>query len=361
MPTIYDVAKKADVSRMTVSRVINNPGLVKEETRRKVLEAIKELNFRPNHLAQSLVTRRTHTIAHVMASISNPFHPKVVQGIEDACYEKGYSVVICNANEKAKEQEYIDILKDKCIDGVIFHHLNITEEQAIELERNDIRCVLIDNENVLENAQNVVTDNEKGAYIATKHLISQGHKHIGIIYNKMKFDPNIGDIIYEDTFQFNIWKQRMSGFIKAMEEAGLKINPKYRLESEGGGDKGIRSGNLSMKRLIGGRERAKDFLKMEDRPTAIYAQNDLLAIGAINAVIECGLNVPEHFSIIGHDGLEMSDILYPRLSTIEQPRYKMGFLAAQMLISSIEDDGKSKNIYLEPELVVRESTRAVHG
>lgn len=360
MPTIYDVAKKADVSRMTVSRVINNSDLVKEETRRKVLEAIKELNFRPNLLAQSLVTKRTHTIAHVMASISNPFHPKVVQGIEDCCYEKGYSVVICNANEKAKEQEYIDILKDKCIDGVIFHHLNITEEQAVELERNNIRCVVIDNENILENAQNVVTDDEKGAYLATKHLISLGHKNIGTIYNKMQFDPDMADMVYEETFQFNIWKQRMTGFLKAMKEAGLKVNPKFQLESEGGGDKGIKSGNLSMKRLIGGREGAKQFLEMQDRPTAIYAQNDLLAIGAINAMIECGLSVPEHCSIIGHDGLEMSEILYPRLSTIEQPRYKMGFLAAQMLISSIENNCASQNMYLEPELVVRESTGAAN-
>lgn len=357
MPTIDDVAKKANVSRMTVSRVINNSNLVKEQTRTIVLEAIKALNYRPNHLAQSLVTRRTHTIAHVMASISNPFHPNVVQGVEDACYKKGYSVIICNANAKAKEQEYIDVLKDKCVDGAIFHHLNITEEQISEMELNGIKCVLIDNEEILKNAHNVVTDNVKGAYMATKHLIDLGHKNIGIIHSKMSFDNDALNVIYEDTYQFNIWKQRMEGFEMAMKEAGLQINPKNVIESEGGGDKGIKSGNSSMKRLIGGRKGVKSFLDRKDRPTAIYAQNDLMAIGAINATIESGLSVPDDISIIGHDGLDMSDVLYPRLSTIEQPRYKMGYLSAQVLISIIEGKDYNKNIFLDPKLVVRESTR----
>ncbi len=359
MPTIDDVAQKANVSRMTVSRVINNSNLVKEETRKIVLDAIKELNYRPNHLAQSLVTRRTHTIAHAMASISNPFHPNVVQGVEDACYEKGYSVIICNANAKAKEQEYIDVLKDKCVDGVIFHHLNITEEQIVEMETNGIKCVLIDNEERLESAHNVVTDNVKGAYMATRHLISLGHRHIGIIHSNMSYDDSIPDMIYEDTYQFNIWKQRMKGFLMAMEEAGLAVSPKNLICIAGGGDKGIKSGNSAMKNLIGGREGAAQFLKREDRPTAIYAQNDLMAIGAINATMESGLSVPNDISIIGHDGLEMSDVLYPRLSTIVQPRYKMGYLAAQMLIDTIEGRCEKKDIFLGPELVVRESTKAL--
>jgi len=357
MATIDDVARKANVSRMTVSRVINNSNLVKEQTRLAVLEAIKELNYRPNHLAQSLVTRRTHTIAHVMASISNPFHPTVVQGVEDACYEKGYSVIICNANAKAKEQEYIDVLKDKCVDGVIFHHLNITEEQVVEMELSGIKCVLIDNEEVLSNAHNVVTDNVKGAYLATKHLINLGHKHIGIIHSRMSYDDHVSHIIYEDTYQFNIWKQRMKGFLLAMKEAGLNVDPKSVISSEGGGDKGIKSGNSSMKKLIGGREGAKQFLEREERPTAIYVQNDLMAIGAINATMESGLSVPGDISIIGHDGLDMSDVLYPRLSTIEQPRYRMGYLSAQMLINIIENRCNTKNIFLEPKLVVRESTK----
>lgn len=359
MPTIDDVARKASVSRMTVSRVINNTNLVKEETRKKVLEAIQELNYRPNNLAQSLVTRRTHTIAHVMASISNPFHPNVVQGVEDACYEKGYSVIICNANAKAKEQEYIGILKDKCVDGVIFHHLNITQEQVLEMEDNGIKSVLIDNEEPIYITHNVVTDNIKGAYLATKHLISLGHRSIGIIFSRMKYKENVPGMTYEDTFQFNLWKQRMKGFRLAMKEAGLTVDPRHMLESEGGGDKGIKSGNVSMKKLIGGIKGARSFIEMKDRPTAIYAQNDLMAIGAINATIECGLKVPEHMSIIGHDGLDIGEVLYPRLSTIVQPRYKMGYTAARMLIDSIEQRDGDHNVYLEPSLVFRESTRMI--
>lgn len=356
MATMDDVASRANVSRMTVSRVINTPEQVREETREKVLDVIKDLNYRPNLMARGLVTKRSHTIAHVIASISNPYHPTVVQGVEDACYEKGYNVILCNANAKHKEEEYIGILKDKLVDGIIFHHLNITVRQAMDLEKAGIKCIYIDNEKPLVNVTNILLDQKEGAYMATKHLIDSGHRNIGIIHGGLAFDEQKKDIAYEHTFQFSIWNQRLEGYLKAMKDFGLEVNQKYMLEAEGGANRGIMSGKEAIKRMIGGSEGLERFLSLEDHPTAIYAQNDQMAIGAINGAIECGCRVPQDLSIIGQDGLDISESLYPQLTTVEQPRYEIGYKAAEKLINLIENKEKNSTIYISSRLAVRQST-----
>lgn len=356
MPTMDDVASLARVSRMTVSRVINSPDRVREETREKVLDVIKELGYRPNLIARGLVTKRSHTIAHVIASISNPYHPKVVQGVEDACYDKGYNVILCNANVKKREEDYIGVLIDKSVDGVIFHHLNINTHQAMVMEKAGIKCVCIDNERPLDNVSNILLDQKNGAYMATKYLIELGHRNIGIIRGRLKYDDQVADIAYEHTFQFAIWKQRLEGFQKAMDEYGLKLDKKYMLEGDGGENRGIYSARLAVINMIGGREGRDRFLSIKSRPTAIYAQNDQMAIGAISGAMECGCDVPVDLSVIGQDGLDISESLYPGLTTIEQPRYEIGYTAAKMLIDLIEGRQTQSTIRINSKLVVRQST-----
>ena len=356
MATIDDVAKKANVSKMTVSRVLNDPSKVKDATRNHVLEVIKELNYRPNMMAKGLVTKRSHTIAILIASISNPYHPRVVQGAEDACYKNGYNVILCNANAKKREQEYIQVLKDKFVDGIIFHHLNITLPEAIDLENSGIKCVHIDNEKPLLNVTNMLLDQTEGAYMATNYLIELGHKKIGIIHGALAFKEDDVDLIYEHTFQFSIWNQRLDGYYKAMADNGLKVDKKYMLEGDGGADRGIIRGKMAIEKMVGGREGVKEFLSREDRPTAIYAQNDQMAIGAINGAIECGLRIPEDLSIIGQDGLDMSESLYPRLTTIEQPRYEIGYKAAIAIIDMLEHGKEHNTINIKSKLAISEST-----
>ncbi len=326
MPTIKDVAKKAGVSVMTVSRVINNNGYVNEETRKKVLLAIDELNYRPNLVAKSLITGRTNTIAHIMVNIANLFHPKVIKGVEDAGYQNNYSVVVCDADSKDKEIEYISNLSDRFVDGMIFHHLNITEAQIKELTEKNIKCVLIDNEQIVDGCINVVTDDVYGGYLAGRHLLEKGHRRIAIIHGSLEYNIDKATKEYEETFQFSIWNKRLEGFVKALEEYDLSLDKNYMFEGEGTTAKSINSGYSAMEQI----------LSLKEKPTAIYAQNDHMAIGAINAAIEAGYSVPEDFSIIGHDGLDIDELIIPKLTTIEQPRYEMGFKAAQSLIELIE-------------------------
>ncbi len=356
MATIDDVAKKANVSKMTVSRALNNPKLLKDETRNRVLKAVKELNYRPNMMAKGLVTKRSNTIAILIASISNPYHPRFVQGVEDACYENGYNVILCNANAKKREHEYIEVLKDKFVDGIIFHHLNITKTEAQELEDTNIKCVYIDNEVFLPDVTNMLLDQTDGAYMATNHLIKLGHEKIGIIHGALAFDNQEKDQIYEHEFQFTIWNQRMEGYLKALTKNGYKMNKKYMLLGDGGANNGIRRGKAAIEKMVGGKEGRKEFLARADRPTAIYAQNDQMAIGAINGALACGLNIPEDVSIIGQDGLDIGASLYPTLTTVEQPRYEIGYKAALAVIDMLENNKEHDTMNIESKLVVREST-----
>lgn len=348
MATLEDVAKLAGVSVMTVSRYINKSGYVGEKSRQKIIKAIEELNYRPNMIARSLVTKKTKTIAHVVASIVNPFYPEVVLGVEDESYARGYNVILCNADGKKKEQEYIDILLDKCVDGIIFDHLNIGIKQVMELRSYNVSCVLIDNEVQGLNVGNIITNDILGGFLATEHLIRLGHKKIAVIHGSLCFNESKEDKKYEETFQFNIWNNRMRGFLDAMDKYNIEVNPNYILEGDGTSQNGVKGGYEAMKKI----------LSLSDLPTAVYAQNDLMAAGAIRAIHEVGYKVPQDFSVIGHDGIPLCEWIFPRLTTVEQPRYQTGRTAAGLLIDMRENKNNRKLIKLDPRVVIRESTRS---
>ena len=348
--TIKEVAERAGVSRMTVSRVINKSGYVKKEVSERVLQIIKELDYRPNLLAKGLVTRKTRIIAHIMVDIENLFHPKVIKGVEQSCYENKYSVIICDANTKFKEHLYINNLIDRYADGIIFHHLNINSKLLQQLQKENIKSVLIDNENLLTDFSNIVTDNIYGGYLAGKHLLELGHCKIGVIHGALKSTDKRSEKEYEETFQYSLWNQRLAGFKKALREFGLG-DTKYMFQGEGTTTNSIKSGYVAMKKI----------LRIDGEiPTAIYAQNDHMAIGALNAAIEEGVKVPDDISIIGHDGLDIDDLLNPKLTTIEQPRFEIGYSAAKLLIELIENKTENKTIKLRPKIVIRQTTKEIN-
>ena len=348
MATLEDVAKHAGVSVMTVSRYINQSGYVGEKSRERIIQAINELNYKPNMIAKSLVTKKTKTLGLVIASIVNPFYPDVVLGVEDESYERGYNVILCNADGKKKEQEYIEILMEKCVDGIIFDHLNIDSKQVMRLKSSNISCVLIDNEIKCLNAGNINTNDVLGGFMATEHLIKLGHKKIALIHGRLSFDESKHDKKYEETFQFKIWNERTRGFLEAMDRYGLQVNTNFVCEGDGTSQNGASGGYEAMKKI----------LKLSDLPTAVYAENDLMAAGAIRAIHEAGYKIPQDISIVGHDGIALCEWTFPRLTTIEQPRYEMGRLAARLLIDMREGKAGGDTIKLDPYIVLRESTSA---
>lgn len=351
MPTIDDVAIKAGVSKTTVSRVINNNGYVKAETLKSVQKAISELNYRPNIAARGLVTnRRMNTIAHIMIDIDDMIHVTINKGIEEACFKRGYSTIVCDANAKDRENEYINMIIDKSIGGAIFHHLDISAEQVELMHSAGVKCVLIDNENEIPLVPNIYTNNYLGGYLAAQHLIERGHTKIGCMFGVMSQPkPEDGHVEYIDTFQYNIWKQRTRGFYNGLKAYGLKVHKNYFYQGDGTLKHGLKKANNIM----------TEILSSTDRPTAIYCENDVMALGALNAALKQKLDIPQEIAIMGHDGLAIVDAFYPKITTIVQPQYRMGYLASNIVMDLIEGKKRIKKfekIILEPRLAIGETT-----
>lgn len=343
MATIDDVAKLAGVSRMTVSRVINNKGYVKEETRQKINRAIEDLHYQPNRIAQSLVTRKSRTIAYVMVNISDPFHNLVNKGLESVAFKQGYTTMMCDAHTESRVSDYIRMMKERCIDGVVLHHLDMTKQQVQELNEAGVHCVLMDNERDLSNVLTVNTDNREGARLAVQHLISRGHRRIGCVHGSLE-RPKMDSIAYEDTFQYNIWRQRTEGFKSAMVEADLSPE----LLFQGNGLTSLAP--WFAKRMVG------EILSSPKPPTALYCENDVMALAVINELQGRGVKIPGDMAIIGHDGLDICRMMHPYLTTMAQPRYQMGKVSAAMLIDSIEDRAVNEKVVLAPTLWIGETT-----
>ena len=347
MATIEDVAKRAGVSRMTVSRVINNSGYIKKETRERILAAISELKYRPNLVAKSLVTRRNRTIAYVMVNISDPFHNMVSQGIESVAFRSHYTTMMCDTHSPSRELDYIDLFLNHRLGGVVFHHLAVNQAQAAELAEGGVQCVMMDNEEDLEGVSAVDTDNYLGGAMAAEYLASKGHRRIGCVHGALERpaqgDAASGEIPYEDTFQFRFWRERTQGFLDRM--AALGLEPAGMFQGTGRFDFMVRRSEAIVDAVMG----------MADRPTALYCENDMIAIAMLNELHRRGVRVPEDVALIGHDGLDLCGMVLPNITTIAQPRYEMGLTAAQLLIDQIEGGKPPRKVLLKPTLQVGET------
>ena len=344
MATIEDVAARAGVSRMTVSRVINKKGYVSAEARERVEAAVKELNYKPNILAKALVTKRTSILAYVMVDISDPFHNLVKQGFESIAYHGRYTSMMCDVHSAERQRDYFNMFQEICIGGAVFHHLAVTEAQARELEQAGIQCVMLDNEFDLPGVSCINTDNYAGGRMAAEHLLERGHRRIGCVHGALEPSNSTDSVRYKDSFQFRIWQQRTKGFVDALAEHGVEPSGFYL--SNGRWEQAEKMSSVIV----------NEILSAQEPITALYCEDDIMALTVYKRLQERGVKIPEQIAIIGHDGLDMIKMVHPQITSIEQPRYEMGKLAAQLLIEQIEQGANPRHVVLQPRLLVGETT-----
>ncbi|MGL5102110.1 MAG: substrate-binding domain-containing protein [Plesiomonas sp.] len=329
MATMKDVARLAGVSTSTVSHVINDSRFVSDEIRTRIMSAVETLNYSPSALARSLKVNQTHTIGMLVTTSNNPFFAEVVRGVEQSCYERGYQLVLCNtAGDPQRMSHSVDTLLQKRVDGIL---MMCSESHA------DISCLFRRHPTVPlvmmdwgpQGAQaDLIRDNsEYGGYLATRHLLAQGHRQIAIITGPLDKHPSLG---------------RLQGYLRALNEAGITPDPAYQVE----GDFDFSGGLCGMTQL----------LSCNPRPTAVFCGNDVMAVGAYQVLHYAGLQVPEDMSVMGYDDIELARYLSPPLTTVHQPKEDLGQLAVDTLLARLHDRNRDPAvIMLEPSLVRRAS------
>lgn len=329
MPNIKDVAKKAGVAPITVSRVINNSGYVSDKVRTRVEQAISELNYIPNRLGPSMRSKRSNTLGLIVTDITNPFWTTVVRGVEDAAYKAGYHLFLCNSDEDAtKEQDYVELLLSRQVDGFLIVPAERQFKPLEMIQKQGKAIVLLDRYIESDDINIVRGDSEGGAYVLTKHLLDLNHKHIVLLNGPESVSTAI---------------DRAKGFTRALNEAG-----------QSGGEIQIFWGDFS---LDSGYRQALEVLQIQPRPTAVVAANNFIAIGAIRALDRSGLRIPDDISMVVYDDLPEHISLRPFLTSVTQPAYEMGFLAAKTLFSCMKNaDISPTDIVLPFELKIRSSS-----
>ena len=331
MATIKDVAAVAGVSFTTVSHVVNNSRPVSANVRAKVEDAIRELNYVPSAVARSLKARSTATVGLLVPNGTNPYFAELARGVEDACAAQGYCVFFCNSDDDpAKQQGYLRVLHEKRIDGLIVASAGDDAVLAQSLSNANEPIVVIDRNIEGLNADLVQIDHERGAWLATRHLLTLGHVRIGCITGPISAPVSA---------------MRVHGFLRALAQHGVELASGAMVESD---------------TSSGGGYRAAQQLFDTVQPSAIFAANDLMGIGALRAAAERRISVPDDCSIIGFDDIELSRYTYPSLSTVGNSVRAIGEMAAQTLIERIINGTKSsepvRRRVVAPQLVAREST-----
>ena len=332
MATIREVAESAGVSYATVSHVINNTRLVSQETRERVLAAMDALNYRPNALARSLRQGKTNTLGLVLPDSANPFFAEISRSIEDEAFKKGYSVFLCNTElDIQRELFYVDVLSKKQVDGIIFVAAGDQADSLDFLRSRNMPVVLIDRDLPNVEVDAVLSDNQLGGFLATRHLLSLGHTRIACIAGPSSITPSA---------------ERIIGYRRALEEVGLSYDESLILR----GDYHAQSGM----------EITHSILQMEPRPTAIFALNDLMALGALRAAAEAGCSVPQDLAVVGYDDLEIAHFTNPPLTTIAQPKREIGAQAVHLLVDRMSHRNRPPTrLVLAPELIIRRSTQKI--
>ncbi len=335
MATMKDIAKLAGVSTSTVSHVINKTRFVSEEISERVNNAAKELNYyAPSALARSLKVNRTKTIGMLVTTSTNPFFGEVVKGVERSCYHKGYSLILCNTEgDNERMRQSINTLLQKRVDGLILMCSSLEGERIDVFERYpDIPVVVMDWGPMLFTSDKIQDNSLRGGYLAAKYLIDCGHTEIGCI---------TGPLIKHQA------QMRYEGYKRAMNEAGLDFNANWIIESDFECEGGYQA-----------------FKKMAERgtlPSSIFVSNDMMAMGVINAANELSIKVPDDLSIIGYDDIHIAKFMSPSLTTIHQPKYRLGQAAVETLVRKLDDkSNEAQVVQLEPTLVVRNSVKLLN-
>ncbi|MBN2047915.1 MAG: LacI family DNA-binding transcriptional regulator [Anaerolineaceae bacterium] len=329
--TIDDVAKRAGVSRQTVSRAINNLNGISAATRQRVLKIAAEMDYRPSGIARGLANaaQRTRTLGVVLPTVDNEFYSSVLHGVEEMASALGYNVFLCDTNEDPEqERQKISSLMELWIDGVIICSSRLEDEALGQIAAQIRPLVLINRVFQHPNAANVLVDDQQGTIGAVEHLISLGHERIGMIMGLPISRSNM---------------LRLSGYRQAMATAGLAVDEEWLVHSSA--------------QVDGGYTAAKDLLSRHPELSALVVYNDLRAAGVLRACKEMDIRVPEDLSVVSHDNIALSSLLIPSLTTINIPSFELGRQGFALLMRMLEDETLTLDpVQLAPELVIRESS-----
>ncbi len=330
MTTIYDVAARAGVSAATVSRVLNGRGTVSPDLAERVTAAVQELSYRPNGVARNLRRRATTVWGLIISDIGNPFFTAIVRGVEDAAHEAGFSLVLCNSDDMLdKEQRYIQIALAEQMAGVIITPASEAESDLTPLLERGIPVVAVDRRLGRHDVDTVVGDNLRGARLATEHLLASGCRRIACITGPT---------------QTTTAQERLEGYRQAVTAAGLKVDEDLIMVENFKED--------------GGYDGAERLLSLEDRPDGLFVANNLMTVGALEALVDAGVQVPRDLLLVGFDDIPWARLTRPRLTTVHQPTYEMGREAGLLLAARLTSDpGHARTVILSPTLQIRESSR----
>ncbi len=329
--TINDIAKMTDLSKATVSRVLNDKPDVSEQARKKVMEVITEHNYNPSSVARGLALNKTHTIGLILPDITDPFFPELARGVENKAKEYGYSVILSDINNDNSElPATVDILRNKQVDGiVIVQWSNVFSKEIEEVLKDDaLPVVAIDRD---DETSYINFDNVASSWMAVAYLIEQGHKRIAHITGDLKTLSGTN---------------RYKGYRSSLAEHSIPFDNSL-----------VYEGTYIQQTGYNG---LHQIMECRQRPTAIFAANDMIAIGIYDAAAEMGINIPEDLSVIGHDDISFASILRPKLTTVVVPRYELGISCMEVLYKLMNSrSGEPETYWIEPNLAIRDSVKVL--
>jgi LacI family transcriptional regulator len=329
--TIYDVAREANVSMATVSRVVNGNPNVKPVTRKKVLEVIERLGYRPNAVARGLASKKTTTVGVIIPDISNIFFAELARGIEDIATMYKYNIILSNSDQnRDKELHLINTMLGKQVDGLVFMSGNITGEHVEEFEKSPVPIVLAGSIEKSESIPSVNIDYEQAAYDAVNEFIEKGHKNIAYVIGPLHEPENS--------------EKKLNGYKRALQEADIPYSEELIVEGDYTYDSGI--------------EAFEKLLEVSERPTAILVGSDEMALGVVHGAEDKGYRIPEDFEVITSDNTRLALMVRPQLTTIVQPLYDIGAVAMRLLTKLMNKEKVEQHIVVLPHRIEhRQSTK----
>ncbi|MBB3869682.1 catabolite control protein A [Geobacillus sp. NFOSA3] len=328
--TIYDVAREANVSMATVSRVVNGNPNVKPSTRKKVLEAIERLGYRPNAVARGLASKKTTTVGVIIPDISSIFFAELARGIEDIATMYKYNIILSNSDQnKEKELHLLNTMLAKQVDGILFMGGNITEEHVNEFQKSPVPIVLAATIEPNNTIPSVNIDYEQASFEAVTYLVEKGNKRVAYVTGPTD-DP--------------INQKKLAGYRRALETHGIAYDEELVIEGDNSYDSGI--------------EAYEKIAELAEKPTAVFAGTDEMALGIIHSAQDHGVRIPDQLEVVGFDNTRLATMVRPRLTTVVQPMYDIGAVAMRLLTKYMNKENVENHIVVLPHRIeYRDSTK----
>lgn len=329
--TIYDVAREANVSMATVSRVVNGNPNVKPATRKKVMEVIDRLGYRPNAVARGLASKKTTTVGVIIPDISSPFFAELARGIEDIATMYKYNIILSNSDQNIeKELHLLNTMLGKQVDGIVFMGGNIKEEHVEQFKKSPVPIVLAGSIEETGEIPSVNIDYEQASFDAVTAFVEKGHKEIAFVVGP-----------YHEPINKD---KKLEGYKRALSEAGIEYNEDFVVEGDYTYDSGL--------------EAIERILELETKPTAILVGSDEMALGVVHGAFDRGFSVPDDFEVISSDNTRLTLMVRPQLTTIVQPLYDIGAVAMRLLTKYMNKENVEENIVVLPHRIEnRNSTK----